>query len=145
MISQNYDFLLPQFMLELAQVHWLRVIVDEGHMLGNSLHMTNKLQMACALRADRRWLMTGTPTPGGPNSDTAYLQPLLAFLHNEPYGTEASIWQVEIQPNSISVCDHPVASAIFLLAYGTCIDQESFSVENLGMVCKRHTALTDCW
>ena len=77
-----------------VQVHWLRVIVDEGHMIGNSLYMTNKLQMACALRAERRWLMTGTPTPGGPNSDTAHLQPLLAFLHNEPYGTEPSVWQV---------------------------------------------------
>ena len=75
------------------QVHWLRIIVDEGHMLGNSLAMTNKLQMACALRADRRWLMTGTPTPGGPNSDLAHLQPLLAFLHSKPYGSEASTWQ----------------------------------------------------
>ena len=35
------------------QVHWLRVILDEGHMLGASLAITNKLQMACALRADR--------------------------------------------------------------------------------------------
>ena len=76
------------------QVHWLRVIVDEGHMLGNSLQMTNKLAMACALRADRRWLMTGTPTPGGPSSDIAHLQPLLSFLRNEPYGTESTTWQV---------------------------------------------------
>ena len=36
-----------------VQVHWLRVILDEGHMLGASLAITNKLQMACALRADR--------------------------------------------------------------------------------------------
>ena len=35
------------------QVHWLRVVLDEGHMLGASLAITNKLQMACALRADR--------------------------------------------------------------------------------------------
>lgn len=81
------------------QVHWLRVIVDEGHMLGNSLQMTNKLAMACALRADRRWLMTGTPTPGGPSSDIAHLQPLLSFLHNEPYGTESTTWQVHASPN----------------------------------------------
>jgi len=47
-----------------AQVHWLRVIVDEGHMLGNSLSMTSRLQVGCALKAERRWLMTGTPTPG---------------------------------------------------------------------------------
>lgn len=70
------------------------MIVDEGHMLGNSLQMTNRLQMGCALRADRRWLMTGTPTPGGPSSDIAHLQPLLAFLHNQPYGSEPVTWQV---------------------------------------------------
>jgi hypothetical protein len=41
------------------QVHWLRVILDEGHLLGNSLTMTNKLHMACALISERRWVMTG--------------------------------------------------------------------------------------
>ena len=43
------------------QVHWLRVILDEGHMLGASLQMTNKLSMAINLRAERRWIMTGMP------------------------------------------------------------------------------------
>ncbi len=43
------------------QVHWLRVILDEGHMLGASLQMTNKLSMAINLRAERRWIMTGLP------------------------------------------------------------------------------------
>lgn len=42
------------------QIHWLRIILDEGHMLGTSLTMTNKLQMAISLRAERRWVMTGT-------------------------------------------------------------------------------------
>lgn len=41
------------------QIHWLRIILDEGHMLGASLAMTNKLQMAISLRAERRWVMTG--------------------------------------------------------------------------------------
>ena len=40
-------------------MHWLRVILDEGHMLGASLQMTNKLSMAINLRAERRWIMTG--------------------------------------------------------------------------------------
>lgn len=70
-------------------------------MLGNSLSMTSKLQMACALRAERRWLMTGTPTPGGITSDLSHLQPLLAFLHHEPYGIEASFWQVAPLPVSL--------------------------------------------
>ena len=42
-----------------VQVHWLRVILDEGHMLGASLAMTNKLSMAINLKAERRWIMTG--------------------------------------------------------------------------------------
>ena len=45
------------------QVHWLRIIVDEGHSLGASLALTNKLAMAVELAAQRRWVMTGTPTP----------------------------------------------------------------------------------
>ena len=71
-------------------------------MLGNSLAMTNKLQMACALRAERRWLMTGTPTPGGMASELPHLQPLLAFLHQDPYGTEAGFWQVTLMPESFT-------------------------------------------
>ena len=43
-------------------------------------------QMACSLRAERRWVMTGTPTPATPSSNTAHLQPLLAFLRHDPYG-----------------------------------------------------------
>lgn len=31
--------------VSLLQVHWLRVILDEGHMLGASLTETNKLQV----------------------------------------------------------------------------------------------------
>ena len=77
------------------QVHWLRVILDEGHMLGASLSMTNKLQMACALKAERRWVMTGTPVPQGPQAATvAHLQPLLAFLHHHPYGIKRHSWEV---------------------------------------------------
>ena len=37
-----------------VQIHWLRIILDEGHMLGTSLDLTNKLALACALRAERR-------------------------------------------------------------------------------------------
>lgn len=34
------------------------MILDEGHKIGG-LAMTNKLQMATALHAERRWVMTG--------------------------------------------------------------------------------------
>jgi hypothetical protein len=34
------------------QVHWLRIILDEGHTLG-SPNITNKLSMACEVRPGR--------------------------------------------------------------------------------------------
>ena len=37
----------------LMHVHWLRVVLDEGHALGCSLGITNKLEMACSLRAGK--------------------------------------------------------------------------------------------
>ncbi|KAI8470158.1 MAG: SNF2 family N-terminal domain-containing protein [Monoraphidium minutum] len=81
----------------LLQVHWLRVILDEGHTLG-SPNITNKLAMACELSAERRWVMTGTPTPAtATGSGAAQLQPLLAFLREQPYGTSRDAWLSGVQ------------------------------------------------
>ncbi|XP_073104538.1 F-box protein At3g54460 isoform X2 [Elaeis guineensis] len=80
----------------LMQVHWLRVIVDEGHTLGSSLSLTNKLQMAISLAASNRWILTGTPTPNTPNSQVAHLQPMLKFLHEEAYGQNQESWEAGI-------------------------------------------------
>ena len=145
------------------QIHWLRIILDEGHMLGTSLTMTGKLKMAISLRAERRWVMTGTPpccpadscavlqnvaschppmrfwlshprptdicaclvplkaarltsalvlsgtpTPNTPTSHVAHLQPLLAFLGHQPYGTQRKIW--EVGPWLLQMCRYPVCS-----------------------------------
>ncbi|MQL72389.1 hypothetical protein Taro_004765 [Colocasia esculenta] len=80
----------------LMQVHWLRVMLDEGHTLGSSLSLTNKLQMAISLTASYRWILTGTPTPNTPNSQVAHLQPMLKFLHEEAYGQNQESWDTGI-------------------------------------------------
>eukprot|EP00257_Ricinus_communis_P013398 XP_015570821.1 F-box protein At3g54460 [Ricinus communis] len=80
----------------LMQVHWLRVMLDEGHTLGSSLNLTNKLQMAISLTASNRWLLTGTPTPNTPNSQLSHLQPMLKFLHEEVYGQNQKSWEAGI-------------------------------------------------
>ncbi|CAK9145452.1 unnamed protein product [Ilex paraguariensis] len=80
----------------LMQVHWLRVILDEGHTLSSSLNITNKLQMAVSLIASNRWLLTGTPTPNTPNSQLSNLQPVLKFLHEEAYGQNQKSWEAGI-------------------------------------------------
>lgn len=80
----------------LMQVHWLRIMLDEGHTLGSSLNLTNKLQMAISLTASNRWLLTGTPTPNTPNSQLSHLQPMLKFLHEEAYGQNQKSWEAGI-------------------------------------------------
>lgn len=52
----------PRKKSALMQVHWFRIILDEGHTLGSSLSLTNKLQMTISLVASNRWILTGTPT-----------------------------------------------------------------------------------
>ncbi|KAJ4904822.1 F-box protein [Raphanus sativus] len=86
----------PRKKSPLIQVHWLRVMLDEGHTLGSSLSLTNKFQMAVSLTASSRWLLTGTPTPNTPNSQLSHLQPLLKFLHEEVYGDNLKFWEAGI-------------------------------------------------
>ncbi|GAA0142430.1 hypothetical protein LIER_03334 [Lithospermum erythrorhizon] len=80
----------------LMQVHWLRIILDDGHTLGSSVSLTNKLQMVMSLTATDRWLLTGTPTPNTPNSQLSHLQPLLKFLKEEAYGQNQKCWETSI-------------------------------------------------
>ncbi|KAL0910993.1 hypothetical protein M5K25_019093 [Dendrobium thyrsiflorum] len=80
----------------LMQVHWLRIILDEGHTLGSSLSLTNKFQMSISLHASNRWILTGTPTPNTPSSQVAQLHPMLKFLHEEAYGQNHKSWEAGI-------------------------------------------------
>ncbi|XP_006646686.1 F-box protein At3g54460 [Oryza brachyantha] len=80
----------------LKQIHWFRVILDEGHTLGSSLALTNKLQMAVSLVASNRWILTGTPTPNTPTSQVSHLHPMLKFLHEEVYGQNYQLWDTGI-------------------------------------------------
>ena len=66
--------------LDLARVHFKRVIVDEGHRLGNSKmsRKSNILLLLDCLQISSRWIVTGTPSTGlfgvdeaGPSSPAA--------------------------------------------------------------------------
>ncbi|KAJ8517456.1 hypothetical protein ON010_g18317 [Phytophthora cinnamomi] len=77
----------------LLTVRWVRVIVDEGHELGGQTP-TRLMEMARILSGERRWVMTGTPTPNTLQSaDLRYMHGLLLFLRNKPYGQpDESAW-----------------------------------------------------
>lgn len=78
----------------LLRVRFLRVILDEGHKLGASRNCISNFARVCeSLNTERRWIMTGTPTPQTTNTDARHLFPLLQFLKDETYGqADRSIW-----------------------------------------------------
>ncbi|KAH8680542.1 SNF2 family N-terminal domain-containing protein [Xylariales sp. PMI_506] len=63
---------------------WHRVILDEAHYIKN--HRAATAHAACAVRADRRWAVTGTPIQNG----VSELQSLFKFLKVFPYSEKAA-------------------------------------------------------
>ena len=90
--------------LELAKIRWLRLVVDEGHELGAGV-VGSETDDAIApattfirdLAAERRWVMSGTPTTGTTSSAALQqIQRLLVFLRHQEWGVgsdAASQWQ----------------------------------------------------
>ena len=77
----------------LLQLRWLRIVVDEGHELGASEAGNDVTQFINQLAAERRWVLSGTPTTGDEDSPEFtsrgldQLQRLLFFLRHPVYGT----------------------------------------------------------
>lgn len=51
---------------------------------------------ACCVSFRGRSAGTPTPSSGGTMS-LSYLQPLLAFMHQQPYGSQGTVWQEAVQ------------------------------------------------
>uniref|UniRef100_A0A4W3I5G8 Helicase like transcription factor n=1 Tax=Callorhinchus milii TaxID=7868 RepID=A0A4W3I5G8_CALMI len=74
----------------LQAVLWLRVVLDEGHTIRNP--NTRQTRAALALKAQRRWLLTGTPI----QNSLQDLWSLVSFLKLKPF-TERQWWHRTIQ------------------------------------------------
>ncbi|KAL1851553.1 hypothetical protein Plec18170_006372 [Paecilomyces lecythidis] len=48
----------------LKALHWLRIIVDEGHNVAGHGHKTSMVHMLDQLHIERRWVVSGTPSTG---------------------------------------------------------------------------------
>jgi len=57
---------------EFLQVHWQRVVLDEGHVMGASSD-TNRALMLSSIVAGAKWICTGTPTPSTPAAELQHM------------------------------------------------------------------------
>jgi len=93
----EYDYESSPF----KELRWLRLVVDEGHELGGGRHdaTDDDHKFIQTIAAERRWVMTGTPTVGTcPIKQLRQLHSLLRFLRHPKYGTPASeeAWESDV-------------------------------------------------
>ncbi|KAI9591356.1 P-loop containing nucleoside triphosphate hydrolase protein [Syncephalis fuscata] len=63
----------------LFSIPWLRVVLDEGHLIKNP--KTQMSLAACRIKAERRWIISGTPV----TNDLNDLYSLIKFLNYKPF------------------------------------------------------------
>ena len=95
-----FDAKLFQHSNALLSVRWLRLVVDEGHEIANQDNnkrksrlffddevMSSSAAFICEISAERRWVMTGTPTTGTSSVEALMqLQKLFGFLRHAVFG-----------------------------------------------------------
>ncbi|XP_078613180.1 helicase-like transcription factor isoform X2 [Branchiostoma floridae x Branchiostoma japonicum] len=74
----------------LQKVQWLRVVLDEGHTIRNPAAQQSKA--AFALKAERTWVLTGTPIQNSMKD----LWSIICFLKLEPF-TDRQWWRRTIE------------------------------------------------
>ncbi|XP_043232231.1 helicase-like transcription factor [Amphibalanus amphitrite] len=71
--------------------HYLRVVLDEGHTIRNPRSLMARA--AFELRAERRWVLTGTPV----QNRLKDLWSLVRFLRLEPYASQRPLWRMMLE------------------------------------------------
>lgn len=85
-------FLIPRYLFllqgksPLAGTQWLRVVLDEGHVIRNPNAMMSKA--VHALKSERRWVVTGTPIQNSMKD----MFSVISFLKLEPF-TDRQWWR----------------------------------------------------
>ncbi|KAG5983371.1 hypothetical protein E4U55_000109 [Claviceps digitariae] len=73
-LAREKDPKVPQVLLS-TKIQWKRVVLDEGHIIRNA--NTKVARAACAITAESRWVLTGTPIINSVRD----LHSLVKFLH----------------------------------------------------------------
>ena len=76
---------------------WWRLVVDEGHTMGRGA-TTNARRAIAALYSERKWVVTGTPTPSTLSaSGLSHLHKLLNTIGEPPFDTNRNAWRNFVQ------------------------------------------------
>jgi len=98
----------------LLKVHWFRLVVDEGHSMGRG-SSSSAILFASWIMAQRRWAMTGTPTPQtASSSGLTNLRGLMRFLQHDFFSLRLDgdkVWQGSI----VRCWNHASLAAFFRL------------------------------
>lgn len=78
----------------LLKVRWLRLVVDEGHSMAKG--QSSAIQFASWISAERRWVMTGTPTKQSAKGELTQVRALLQFLEDKR--ADSTTWYKDIAP-----------------------------------------------
>ena len=76
---------------EFQRIQWVRVVLDEGHVMGASSG-TNRAMMLGSLAAGAKWICTGTPAPSTPNAELQHMHGLIHALGVQPYAN-SDVWK----------------------------------------------------
>lgn len=76
----------------LAEINWFRIVLDEGHIIREQA--TRQSKAVCALAAERRWAVTGTPV----QNRLEDLGALIKFLKIRPFDEARNFNQYIIAP-----------------------------------------------
>jgi SNF2 family DNA or RNA helicase len=77
----NQEQTISKEACEMLKVHWLRMVIDEGHSMGNDKN-NSTIQFASWVKARRRWVMTGTPTKHNA-AQLGQMRGLMRFLQHD--------------------------------------------------------------
>ncbi|PLB55005.1 SNF2 family helicase [Aspergillus steynii IBT 23096] len=99
----------------LTRVHWLRIIVDEGHNVAGHGHRTNMVHMIDKLHVDRRWIVSGTPSSG-------------------LYGVEVSLASQETNTSDTDVTEATTAVLDGRRRTGNSVDSELKDLDKLKLI-----------
>jgi len=94
-VLTTYGTLMAEFKEDmhgpLLRAKWLRVVLDEGHLIKN--HLSKTFKAAKNLDTERKWIVSGTPI----QNNLTELWALLNWLDEPNYSDNRALFRVQVR------------------------------------------------